>query len=85
MFDCEKCGACCTNLNKFSGLYEDLDDGHGCCIYFDFESHLCKIYEARPDKCDVLKSYSLFRNVVTFQEYIEITKEGCNRLRRGFK
>ncbi len=47
MFKCEKCGACCRNLNMAS-IYSDLDRGDGTCK--DLKGNLCEIYRSRPLK-----------------------------------
>ena len=65
MFHCDCCGLCCMNLDK-SDLYSDLNRGDGICKYFDEQTHLCSIYDSRPEKCNRDKSYErLFKGVVT--------------------
>ena len=49
MFNCNKCGLCCQNLNEY---YLDLDRGDGVCRYFNEKTRLCDIYEKRPMKND---------------------------------
>lgn len=49
MFHCDCCGLCCMNLDK-SDLYSDLNRGDGICKYFDEQTHLCSIYDERPEK-----------------------------------
>ncbi|WP_133014830.1 YkgJ family cysteine cluster protein [Clostridium cuniculi] len=80
-FQCDKCGVCCTRLNMNS-IYSDLHDGSGVCRYFSKESRLCLIYDNRPDKCDVIKMYKLFKDKLSLKEYIEINKIMCDKLRR---
>ena len=82
-FQCEKCGLCCENLDK-SSLYDDLNDGTGICIYYDMNTHLCRIYENRPDKCNVDKYYQYVKEFYTYEEYLELNYESCKRLKGGF-
>ena len=80
-FECNKCGLCCRSLNR-SKLYKDLDDGTGTCRYFDKDTNLCKIYYNRPEKCNVEAMYKYFRNVMSYEEYINANMESCNQLRK---
>lgn len=80
-FECNKCGLCCRSLNR-SELYKDLDDGTGTCRYFDKDTNLCKIYYNRPEKCNVEAMYKYFRNVMSYEEYINANMESCNQLRK---
>ena len=43
------------NLDK-SDLYSDLNRGDGICKYFDEQTHLCSIYDERPEKCNIDKN-----------------------------
>ena len=52
-FPCDCCGICCETLIRLD-VYNDLDDGTGHCRYYDRISHLCTIYEHRPEKCNVM-------------------------------
>ena len=80
-FECNKCGLCCRSLSR-SELYKDLDDGTGTCRYFDKDKNLCKIYYNRPEKCNVEAMYKYFRNVMSYEEYINANMESCNQLRK---
>lgn len=80
MFKCDKCGACCRNLNK-SQLYKDLDRGDGTCIYL--VGNLCSIYELRPLLCRVDECYEkIFKNIITCREYYELNYEVCAKLKK---
>ena len=82
MFKCDCCGLCCMNLNK-SQIYEDLDRGDGICIYFDINSKLCTIYDERPEKCSVDKTYErFFKDKMTLEEYYQLNYEACNELKK---
>lgn len=83
MFDCNRCGLCCQNLQR-SHLYDDLNDGTGTCIYFDRETKLCKIYEQRPDKCNIKKAYQFVQDKLSWAEYVKLNQEGCKRLKEMY-
>lgn len=78
IFNCSKCGLCCCNL-KNSDIYNDLNDGTGVCIHFDKKSKLCKIYEYRPEKCNVDAMYKYFRHLMTLTEYYELNYAACQQ------
>lgn len=83
-FVCTKCGLCCTHLKDFFGLYSELDRGDGVCQYFDEESRLCRIYENRPVKCNIEKSYNaFFKEYYTEDEYYALMQKGCKKLQKG--
>jgi Fe-S-cluster containining protein len=81
MFECSRCGACCSNLKEFHGIYDDLDNGNGCCKYFDSTTKLCTIYDTRPQKCNIDESFRRFSSFVSYSIYIESTKIGCQYLK----
>ena len=80
IFNCDKCGICCTKLN-LSDVYIDLDNGSGVCKYFDTATKLCSIYENRPEKCNVIEMYRYFEKTMTFEEYIIRNEESCRKLK----
>lgn len=79
-FVCDKCGKCCRKLKK-SLLYADLDDGTGTCIYYNFRTHLCKIYEKRPILCNIKDAYIFFQNEMTYEEYLSLNYDACKILK----
>lgn len=81
-FPCDKCGLCCRNLDK-SEIYSDLHDGDGICRYLDLETNLCRIYENRPLKCNIIKSYELFFTKYDLEKYIELNMLACKKLKGG--
>lgn len=82
MFVCDCCGLCCMNLKK-SDLYSDLDRGDGICRYFDTVSKLCTIYDERPDKCNVDKTYeNYFKDKMTIEQYYQINYAACSALKK---
>ena len=82
VFQCKKCGLCCQSLSRLEG-YEDLDDGTGVCVHFDRANKLCRIYEHRPLKCNVEKSYQLYQHLMSYEEYVQANTEGCKILKGG--
>lgn len=80
VFRCDKCGLCCQNLNR-SSLYDDLNDGNGVCVYYDKMTHLCRIYNERPDKCNIQKAYKFFSDIYTYDEYLQLNYMSCKVLK----
>ena len=81
-FLCDKCGLCCQNLQG-NPIYNDLDDGTGVCVHYHKDTHLCKIYENRPVKCNVEKAYSEFGFEMSYDEYLKLNYEACGKLKEG--
>ena len=82
-FKCDKCGLCCQNLHN-NPLYSDLDDGTGVCIHYDRDTHLCKIYENRPTKCNVEKAYTALGFEISYEEYLALNYDACRKLTAAF-
>ena len=81
MYQCEKCGACCRNLDK-SEIYKHLDRGDGCCKYYNDETKLCSIYDSRPIICRVDDIYETqFKNIIDKESYYFSNHEACKKLR----
>ena len=81
MFQCDRCGLCCQNLDK-SELYRDLDRGDGTCRYL--VNHECSIYESRPLLCRVDECYErFFSGEYTRNEYYELNYKICKKLKEG--
>ena len=78
-FICKKCGACCQNLH-LTKIYAELDDGTGTCIYFDKNSKLCRIYEERPLLCRVDDAYECFKDILSYEDYLELNYQSCELL-----
>ena len=75
MFECDKCGECCRNLDK-SPVYSELDRGDGVCRYLD--GNLCSIYEKRPLICRVDDAYDVwFKDSLPKDEYYRLNYEAC--------
>jgi len=52
-------------------LFSDLDDGSGCCKYFDKKTNLCSIYEKRPIQCRITEGYYAFFSFIPYETYIK--------------
>ena len=85
MFECDKCGLCCINLSK-SSIYADLDRGDGICINYDEKTHLCKIYQERPLKCNIDVMYEkYFKETMNKEEYYNMNHKSCDLLKSNYK
>lgn len=83
-FKCDCCGKCCMNL-YFSDLYSELDRGDGICIYFDLNSKLCSIYDSRPEKCNIDKTYErLYVDKISREQFYQMNYEVCELLKKNF-
>ena len=79
-FKCDKCGACCRNLNM-SELYSDLDSGDGTCKYL--VGNLCSIYNERPLKCRIEESYyAFFSDEMSKEAFYQKNYEMCEQLKK---
>lgn len=79
MFDCDKCGECCRNLDK-SPIYAQLDRGDGTCRYL--VGNLCSIYENRPILCRIDESYDLFfKDTLSQDEFYKLNQSFCIKLK----
>ncbi|GAA6293169.1 YkgJ family cysteine cluster protein [Enterocloster asparagiformis] len=79
MFNCDKCGECCRNLDK-SPIYSELDRGDGICRYLI--GNLCSIYEKRPMLCRIDESYDLlFKDKITRSEFYKLNQSFCIKLK----
>lgn len=80
MFECDKCGECCRNLNM-SSMYSELHDGNGICRYL--KGNLCSIYSKRPLLCKIDECYdTFFKDKLSYEEYIQLNYRQCNELKR---
>lgn len=80
MFPCNKCGACCRNLDK-SDLYAFLNRGDGVCIYL--KGNDCSIYDRRPLLCRIDECYDrFFSKFYTKEEYYELNRKVCKSLQK---
>lgn len=79
-FPCQQCGACCKQVN-LSAQTAFLDRGDGICLHLDLKSSLCKIYNERPEVCNVQKYYEKYlSDQYTWPDFIEINLIACKQL-----
>lgn len=80
MFECNKCGACCSNLN-LNSLYKELDRGDGYCTYYNINTKLCNIYDSRPSICRIDEMYEkYFKTLMSKDDYYKQNNEACKKL-----
>lgn len=79
-FICKKCGLCCQNLH-LNSIYDDMHNGNGICKFLDLRNNLCSIYDTRPDICNVKKGYDLFKENMSFDQYVENNYSVCKKLK----
>lgn len=74
-FPCNQCGACCRHVNR-AGETQCLDRGDGICRHYQTDSHLCAIYDKRPQICRVEDQYLLnYQSQYSWQEFIALNQE----------
>ncbi len=79
MFECNKCGMCCRNLQN-SVLYDELNRGDGICRYLN--GNLCSIYEERPLICRVDDFYNVYlKDEISLLDYYKLNYDACNMLK----
>ena len=79
-FPCTGCGACCKS-DRLSELTHGLERGDGICIHFDDGQNGCKIYENRPDICNVEKTYDQhYKSVIQWNDFVSLNMLACNEL-----
>jgi len=80
-FICRRCGCCCIHNDTYEPAMF-LNRADGVCKYYDEANKACTIYDFRPDFCRVDKTYSMFKDKMTWEEYVEYAYECCEALRR---
>lgn len=85
MFQCQKCGTCCTLFHLFpeNNFWRgELDSGDGTCRYFDRSSRLCTIYDSRPVICNNIRYYNEYlKDFMTRGEFDALLNEDCRKIR----
>lgn len=72
MFTCEKCGACCRNVERWRNNSKKLSELLGVELVFPYkdiggiceflsENNTCTIYEQRPNSCRTEYIFSLLK------------------------
>lgn len=81
MFECEKCGACCRLIGKTPFL-KSFALPTGECKWLDKGTNLCKIYNKRPDICNIDKMYEVYYcKKCSKEEYYQVNKKNCKIIR----
>ncbi|RLL39818.1 YkgJ family cysteine cluster protein [Acinetobacter cumulans] len=79
-FPCTQCGACCRHVN-LSNQTDFLDRGDGKCRYHDLTTHLCTIYENRPEVCRVDTYYEQhFKQKISWEQFVDLNLIACKQL-----
>lgn len=82
MFECDKCGLCCTGLDKHENMKE-FHGGDGVCFHLNTETMLCDIYESRPLICRVDDFYDAYlKGKMSREEYYRLNYEACKKKKR---
>lgn len=67
---------------KMSELYSDLDRGDGICLHFDMKTRLCTIYNDRPDKCNIDKTYmDFYKDKMSREQFYELNYVACKKFK----
>lgn len=76
-FPCNQCGACCRHVNRARET-QFLNRGDGVCRHYQATSHLCAIYDKRPQICRVESQYLLnYQRQYSWQAFIELNRKAC--------
>ncbi|WP_428461259.1 YkgJ family cysteine cluster protein [Photobacterium kagoshimensis] len=79
-FPCNGCGKCCANVH-LSEITLPLSRGDGICRHLDTATRRCRIYEQRPDICQVELQYrENYSAQFSWDEFIAINLEICESL-----
>ena len=79
-FPCSQCGACCRHVS-LSELTAYLDRGDGVCRHHDTTTHLCTIYDTRPEICHVDQFYKQhFQEKMAWHNFVELNLIACKQL-----
>lgn len=82
-FNCSGCGACCKRIGLLKDKFKEFNfpykvNEKGWCEMLD-ENNKCKVYENRPQICNVDKMYSVFMKMgMTKKEYYVENTKMCN-------
>ena len=91
-FQCDGCGLCCHKLKYifekkdifwFKKLIEAFPykyDDTGKCEMLD-KNNKCKVYNNRPDLCNVEKMFKLQTTLVNKKVWFNVNKRGCKLLK----
>lgn len=81
-FPCERCGACCRNVDKAEET-RFLDRGDGSCRHYDDGLKLCSIYESRPEICRVEHQFVIhYHQLMNWADFVKLNMSACTALQQ---
>lgn len=85
MFPCTGCGLCCQHISGIPEL-SDFDDGSGVCRHYDYVHKQCRIYDQRPDICNVEKMFGrTYYQMMSKEAFYRENAKVCNQLQETYK
>lgn len=82
MFECDKCGLCCSHIGGCE-VYKELDRGDGVCKFLN--GNLCSIYNKRPLLCRVDESYEqIFSSKMSREDFYKLNYKACKALKNKY-
>ncbi len=83
-FYCDSCGLCCKQIKHIKELGK-FDRGDGVCVHLS-SSNLCKIYDTRPDICNIEVMYEkVYKDIYSLDEFYKKNFEACLYLKNIIK
>ena len=80
-FKCTQCGECCRHLEKIKDAEYLIING--VCKYL--KDNLCTIYDNRPWFCNRYKVYEKLKDTISEDEFLKITIDACEKLKKEKK
>lgn len=90
IFSCEKCGACCRNINRWKEIVNKLSDFLGEVLEFPYKDidgqceylqndNSCAIYDIRPNVCRTDYIYSLLKKKsdMSIEQFLALQLISC--------
>jgi len=96
-FNCSKCGLCCSIIGKIIEKAKNGDskfekeivqfphkwDKNGKCEMLN-EDNTCRVYDNRPDMCNVNKTYkNHFSDKMTKENFYSLNEKSCLTLQNN--
>ena len=79
-FPCTQCGKCCMYVNLFPQT-QALDRGDGICKNYEVNTKLCKVYDHRPEICNIHFQYThKFADKMSWDEFVQMNLKVCELL-----
>lgn len=80
-FNCDSCGLCCEHVPE----HPDIEHVGGVCVKFNKETRRCSDYEGRPSICNVCKTFDLYKDQYSEEEYLELNYKACEYLKARYQ